>query len=179
MSDVTEQYEDDLYDEASEEFPAKEDLKDRLVAVWVTGKQGQRKNADGKSYPWIETITLALDDGLEGDKAATRADGSPNLVGPAPAQLDGFQWSTQGMVSRLQPRLSLKAKDGVTPSYRPMIGRINSQKNKVKGRSDSWSIAAPTDEDKAVAEQHKALIRKVTAEVRALREQNAEDEAFD
>ena len=175
MSDVT----TDLYDEASEEFPGKEDLKDRLVAVWVTGNKGKRANADGKMYDWVETITFVLDDGLEGDKAEARADGSPNLVGSAPARLDKFQWSTSGMVSRLEPRITLKDPKSGEPVYRPMIGRINSQKNKIKGRSDSWSIAAPTDHDKAIADGFADQLRQITAEVKEMREGAENDAAFD
>jgi hypothetical protein len=162
---------EDLFDEASEEFASKEDFKDRLVAVWVTGKKGTRQNADGKEYGWVETITLALDDGPDGESAT-------QLVGSAPARQDNLQWSTEGMVSRLLPRITIKDANG-NPIYRPMIGRVNSRKNKVKGRSDSWSIASPTDEDKAVAVAHGALLASITAEVKAARETTDDTKAFD
>lgn len=169
---------DEFYDDANEEFASKEDLKDRLVAVWVTGKTGQRRNADGKSYGYVETITMALDDGPEW--TGKRADGTPNLVGLAPAQLDNFQWSTEGMVARLTPRINLKDGAG-EPNYKPMVGRINSRKNKVKGRSDSWSIAAPTEDDKVFLRKPEitAQLQRVTAEVKALREAAADSAAFD
>lgn len=172
MTDETQTQE--FYDEASEEFPGKEDFKDRLVAVWVTGKKGTRQNADGKSYPWVETITLALDDGPDGD-------GATALVGPAPERVDKLQWSTNGMVARLEPRITKKDADG-NPVYRPMIGRVNSRKNRIKGRSDSWSIASPTETDKATADQYADLLKSITAEVKEMREtapDGDESNAFD
>jgi hypothetical protein len=165
----------EYYDDANEEFPGKEDLKDRLVAIWVTGKKGTRRNADGGTYPWVETITLVMDDGPDGTF-------STPLVGPAPERLDKFQYSQGGLVSRLEPRISKKDGDG-NLIFRPMIGRINSRKNKIKGRSDSWSIAAPNEDDKAMIDSEFAeLIKEITAEVRELRtaaDDSDENQAFD
>jgi hypothetical protein len=171
--------EDEFYDEANEEFPGKEDLKDRLVAVWVTGKTGKRVSADGKPYPYVETVTLVLDDGPEW--TGKRQDGTPNLVGTAPAQLDNFQWSTEGMVARLTPRINAKHAESGEPNYRPMVGRINSRKNKVKGYSDSWSIAAPSEDDKALLRtpEVKAQLARITAEVTKLRAETEDQAAFD
>jgi hypothetical protein len=165
----------ELFDEAKEEFPSKEDLKDRLVAIWVTGKQGERKSdiPGNKSYEWIETITLVLDDGPDGSSFT-------DLVPAAPQRLDAFQLSFSGATARLKPRINLRGKDG-QPSYKPMIGRVNSRKNKVKGMSDSWSIASPTPEEAAfVTANHADRLRAITAEVKAMREgTGSDDAAFD
>lgn len=152
----------DVYDDANEEFAGKDDLKDRLVAIWVTGKKGTRPGANSKPYPWVETVTLVLDDGPDGTSYTP-------LIGPALERLDKFQYSQGGLVARLEPRISKKDGDG-NPIYRPMIGRINSRKNKTKGYSDSWSISAPTEQDKALVDQHLDLIREITTEVKEMRE---------
>lgn len=169
--------EDEYYDDATEEFPAKEDLKDRLVAVWVTGKKGTRKsNVDQKVYPYVETVVLVLDDGPE--YTGKRPDGTPNLVGPAPARLDAFQWSTAGMVARLLPRIGKKDAEG-NVVYKPMVGRINSRKNRIKGMSDSWSIAAPTEDDKAAMRPFHEAMAGITAEMKDAAEGEADAQAFD
>jgi hypothetical protein len=165
---------DEFFDEATEAFPGKEDLKDRLVAVWVLDR-GQDKNTDGKFYPFVKTITLVLDDGPDGYSPTSVKDGEtvPNLVPPVaedgPQEL-AIRWSTSGMVARLDPRLGKTTK--------PMIGRINSRPNKVKGRSASWSIAAPTDEDKAVARSHVDAIKAITARIEAEATAKVDAEAF-
>lgn len=151
----------DLYDEASEEFAGKEDFKDRLVAIWVTGVKGMRTNADGKSYPWVETITVALDDGPDGESVT-------ELVGPAPERQDKIQWSATGLVSRLEPRITKKDANGDL-IFRPLTGRINTRKNKVKGRADSWSISTPTEDDKVILDGFSDLLREITNEVREAR----------
>jgi hypothetical protein len=175
MSDTTNSTtEDEFFDDAAETFPGKEDLKDRLVAVWALGR-GQDKNSDGKFYPYVTGITLVLDDGPNGWSPTSIKDGEtvPNLV-PAVSE-DGPQelairWSTAGMVSRLDPRIGKTTK--------PMIGRINSRPNKVKGRSASWSISSPTDEDKATAREHVSAIKAITARIEKDAEAKVDAEAF-
>jgi hypothetical protein len=153
--------EDEFFDDAAETFPGKEDLKDRLVAVWATGR-GQDKNADGKTYPYVTGVTLVLDDGPDGWSPTSVKDGEtvPNLV-PAVAdegpQEIALRWSTSGMVSRLDPRVGKTTK--------PMIGRINSRPNKVKGRSASWSIATKTESDLATVLEHGSAIKAITARI--------------
>jgi hypothetical protein len=166
--------EDEFFDDAAEAFPGKEDLKDRLVAVWAL-ERGQDKNNEGKAYPFVKTITLVLDDGPNGWSPTSIKDDEtvPNLVPPVaedgPQEL-ALRWSTEGMVARLDPRIGKTTK--------PMIGRINSRKNKTSGRSASWSIAAPTDEDKATARGHVDAIKAVTARVEAEANAAVDAEAF-
>lgn len=155
---------DEFWDDAQETFPGKEDLKDRLVAVWALEK-GQDKNADGKVYATVQSITLVLDDGPEGWQVQVIRDDEmtpnrvPSVTDEGPQEL-ALRWSTEGMVSRLGPR--------VGKTVKPMLGRINSRPNKVKGRSASWSISSPTEEDYAVARQHgeaiKAIIQRMEKE---------------
>lgn len=162
---------DEFYDEANEEFPSKEDLKDRLVAIWVSGTKGTRKGNDGKMYPWVETTTLVIDDGPDG-KSTT------DLVGPALVKLDNFQWSVGGMTSRLLPRI--KAVDeGGNRIFKPMVGRINSRKNKTKGFSDSWSIAKPTEEDKVKLRAIQDKLEAITETVRKESTEAEDSAAFD
>ena len=172
---------DEFYDEATETFPRKEDFEDRLVAIWVTGKHGTRNSeATGKPYGWVETVTMALDDGQDGTKGLGNAsDGDPFLVGPAPAVAEPFQWSAEGMYSRLYPRIKLVDGEG-QPDYRPVIGRINRRKNAKKGFNDSWSIGKPTDQDKAfIRENHLERLASTTARVKKDREEAQDSEAFD
>ena len=151
---------EEFFDSATSEFPAKEDLKDRLVAIWNTGKEGSRvSEANGKAYPYVETVTLVLDDGPDG-WTGKRADGDPNLVASVadagPQRLDGFQWSASGIYSRASKR---KVGD------KPMIGRINSKKNTKKGFSDAWSIAEMTEDDKVTARKYTDLFHQISAEM--------------
>lgn len=167
---MTDQKEDEFFDSATSEFPAKEDLKDRLVAIWNTGKEGTRTSqATGKSYPWVETVTLVLDDGPQGWNAV-RWDGEANLVPSVatdgPQRLDGFQWSAAGIYSRASKR---------PIGGKPMIGRINSRKNSVKGMADAWSISEMTDEDKDIARKHLGLFHQIADEI----QKKQDDSAFD
>lgn len=182
---MTQPQEDEFFDSATSEFPAKEDLNGRLVAIWNTGKEGKRQSeVTGKSYPYVETVTVVLDDG-PGDWYATNAKRMANGIdGPAagvddclvpsvrlngPQQLDGFQWSATGVYSRTVRR---------EPYGKPMIGRINSRKNKTKGMSDAWSIAECTPEDMEIARSHRDYIMRTTADLKAAHQQVSDDEAF-
>jgi hypothetical protein len=179
MTDTTEDLE--LFDDATEEFPAKEDLKDRLVAIWVTGKNGMRKgNAPGsKPYAWYETVTLVLDDGpnwtgqkiVDGEQKEMLV---PSVAENGPQRLDGFQYSQGGLTARLAQRvLNDKPK-----TFKPMLGRINSRKNSQQGFSPSWSISEPTDADRATARAQANLIRQISAEMEAGKAAT-DDEAFE
>jgi hypothetical protein len=167
--------EDEFFDDAQETFPGKEDLKDRLVAVWALEK-GTDKNADGKVYATVQSVTLVLDDGPDGWSPTSIRDGeaTPNRV-PS-VEEEGLQelalrWSTEGMVSRLAPR--------VDKTTKPMIGRINSRPNKVKGRSASWSIAAPTEDDKVIVRQHADEIRAVSQRIQDEKNKATDTAVFD
>lgn len=179
MTDTTDELE--LFDDAQEEFPGKEDLKDRLVLVWATGKHGQRKGANGKPYDWYETITLVLDDGpnwtgrkiVDGDSKPILV---PAVADEGPQRLDPFQWSTGGMTSRLANRVQ-----GDKPkSFKPFLGRINSRPNSQKGFNASWSIAEPTADDKATAVRYAGLIKQIGAELeQRINGSGSDDGAFD
>ena len=186
MTDVnTSANEDEFYVEAEDEFPVKEDFEDRLVAIWPTGKKGTRpsEQAGADPYPWVETITMALDDGPDGaELPGARSDKSPFLIGPAgsdTAVAEAFQWSATGVYSRVEPRLRKKMADGETPDYRPVIGRINRRKNVKKGFNDSWSLGKPTEADKATVNRYADALRAMTARVAAERSQAEDAAAFD
>lgn len=168
---MTQPNEDEFFDSATSEFPAKEDLKDRLVAIWYTGNHGTRvgKAPGAKPYGWAETVTLVLDDGPNG-WSETRQDGDPNLVPSVaengPQKLDKFQWSTGGVYSRVSKR---------PVGGKPMIGRINSRKNSVKGFNDAWSIAEMTDEDREIARKYVGLFREIAEDL----DKAQDSQAFD
>ncbi len=167
--------EDEFYDDAEETFPGKEDLRDRLVAVYAL-ERGQDKNSDGKLYPFVTSVTLVLDDGPDGWSPTSIKDGEtvPNLVASVaengPQEIN-LRWSTEGMVARLDPRIG--------KTFKPMVGRINSRPNKVKGRSASWSISKPTDEDKAIARPHLEAIKAVSARLEDAATKAENKAAFD
>jgi len=168
MTDTSTTEDLEFFDEATEEFPGKEDLKDRLVAIFVTGKHGQRKGTapGSKPYDWYETITLVLDDGPNWDgKKIVDGDKVPMLVPSVKEngvqRLDSFQYSQGGLTARLSQRVQ-----GDKPkTFMPLLGRINSRKNSQPGFSASWSIGKPTEEDKILAREHNELFRSVAAEL--------------
>jgi len=158
MTDYTD---DDFFDDATEEFPSKRDLKDRLVAIFAIGPVGQRQAKSGnKPYTYVETVTVVLDNGPDGT-VYTRI--VPE-VGADPIVLPGLQWSPGGMVARLKPRV------GTQLELKPLVGRINSKPNKNPDFSPSWSIAEPTDADKAVVRAAKVSLLKVRDDIVAARE---------
>lgn len=160
------EFDDDLFEPAKSEFPAKEDLLNRLVVIYPTGKTGKRPaSSGGDPYPWYETMTVVLDDGPDGTAAT-------ELVGPAPQVLRGFQWSASGLVSRLMVKPSNAEKVG------SLVGRINTMPNKIKGRTPPWSIAAPTEEEMALARQYADLCRSVRDEIKAMHQAAADENAF-
>jgi hypothetical protein len=185
LTDTTEDLE--LFDNTTTEFPSKYDLKDRLVAVWVTGKHGVEKGTD-KPYEWVETITIALDDpkgvqdwdemvkNKEKDLVPTLV---PSVVQNGPHRLDALRWSTTGTVTRLKPRIDLKDKKTQEPVYRPLIGRVDEMV--AKQGSNPWTFKPATPEDLAyIRENFADLIRKTTIEVKGKREGTGSDEqAFD
>lgn len=191
MTDTTSTTEDlELFDNAKQEFPSKYDLRDRLVAIWVTGKKGERPGQKGESYPWVETVTLVMDDPngtQDWDGMVKNEDGDlvetlvPSVVAEGPTRLNNFQWSAGGPVSRLEPRIMLKDKKTDAPIYRPLIGRINERKSTQKGRNNPWGIATCTeDEMKYISENFADKLRAITIEVKGLREGTGSDEkAFD
>lgn len=166
MTDTTEVV--DLFDEAQEEFPGKEDLKDRLVLIWVTGKHGQRKGTapGSKPYDWYETVTLVIDDGPNWNgKKIVDGEAVPMLVPSVkeegPQRLDSFQYSQGGLTARLAQRVA-----GDKPkTFKPMLGRINSRKNSQPGFSASWSIGKPTEADLQVARKYSDLIAQISKEL--------------
>lgn len=162
---------DDLFEDAKETFPGKPDLKDRLVVVYPTGVTGWRKSdiPGNKDYEWFESTTVVLDDGPTGE---TYTDLVPSVAANGPQVLTGFQWTGSGFEARLRPL----AAD--TTKVRSMLGRINSRPNKIKGMSDSWSIAAPTEAEKATARKHTAVCAAARQAVAANRAKVQDEAAF-
>ncbi len=182
MTDTTTPETVDIFDDAQEEFPGKEDLKDRLVLIWATGKHGVRKSdqAGSKPYDWYETITLVIDDGPNWNgKKIVDGESVPMLVPSVkedgPQRID-FQYGQKGLTSRLAQRVNLSP---VQPTingqpvidkpktFAPMLGRINSQKNKQAGFNAAWSIGKPTDADKVIARKYNDLIAQISKELEA------------
>jgi hypothetical protein len=175
VSDVNSNTQDEFFDDAQDVFPGKEDLKDRLVAVYALEK-GTDFNDRKEPYPIVQSVTLVLDDGPDGWQATVIRDGEQAENRVASVEAEGIQelslrWSTNGMVSRLAPR--------VGKTFKPMIGRINSRPNKTKGHSASWSISSPTDADKDVARKYEAELRAISARLEAEANKATDAAAFD
>lgn len=196
---------EDFYDSASSLFPKVEHLAPsippkfgagRLVAIWPTGKTGERKGSNGDMYPWVETVTLVLDNGPAGAEVNINpayAEGSEEivgLVGNDPIRLDAFQHSTGGLVARLQKRLK-----GVSPAkhddagneirpavplrWRPMIGRINTQASSTNKNVAAFSISDMTDGDRLIARKFATVIKALNAEMKARETEKEDSDAFD
>jgi hypothetical protein len=168
--------EDEFFDDAEDTFPGKEDLKNRLVAVYALDR-GTDTNAEGKSYPFVTTVTLVLDDGPDGWSPTSFKNDEqvPNLV-PSVAengpQEINLRWSTEGMVARLDQRIG--------KTWKPMIGRINSRPNSQKGRSASWSISKPTEDDKVIARPFvESHIKPISERLEAEANKDIDKAAFD
>jgi hypothetical protein len=164
-------------DGASAEFPKAENLAPtvppnfgpgRLVAIWAQSA-GSRKNDKGKDYPFVQTLTLVLDNGPDGDQ-------TDEVIGSAPVRLDDFQHSTTGLVARLQKRVTGVNAKGVALKYRPMIGRMNTQASSQNKNVAAFSISEPTPADMMVARKYKDMIMAINAELEA-KDTQAEDEA--
>ena len=170
----------ELFDDVPDSFPSKFDLKDRLVAVWVTGKHGMRKG-EREDYPFEETITLVLDDGPNGwqaqvlnfESGSMQENLVPSVAAEGPYRMDKFQWSATGIASRLAPRREKKIS-------RPMLGRVNVKPNAQKGRAAPWSLANATVEEKeAAAKVAGPLIAQICAEVEKMLTGAADASDFD
>jgi len=172
------QDDDDLFEGATDEFPAKFDMRDRLVVIYPTGVKGSRLGENGKSYDWYETTTVVLDDGPKGWSEVGRDDHGndrpmlvPSVEDEGAQVLEHFQWSAVGMTSRIANKLP--GSDGKPGS---LLGRINSRPGK-NGRNPSWSISAPTEEDKVTARKYTAVCKaardKVMAEINAKKDEAA------
>jgi hypothetical protein len=171
--------EDDFYDEATEGFAKVEHLAPslppnfgpgRLVAIWAISKGlGKAKNPqNGKTtYPYVNTVTLVLDDGPEGISAPGWDESVATLVPAAPQRLDGFQHSTGQMVPRLERRLTAKNAKDVPLRFRPYIGRMNTQASQNNKNVASYGISEMTDEDKAIVLKYKDMIKAINAEMEA------------
>lgn len=175
---VTEE-DEEWMDGASSAFPKVENLAPsvppnygpgRLVAIWAL-KNGTRKGDNG-TYPFVETVTLVLDNGPDGSQV-------DELVGPAPVKLDAFQHSTTGLVARLTKRVDGVNARGVKLRYRPMIGRLNTQASKANKNVAAFSIAEPTAADMEVARGYKDMITGINKALEAADATAEDTEAFD
>jgi hypothetical protein len=177
MTDSTEEF----YDDAANTFPSKVDLAPdgtfehgqmgagRLVAVWAV-KNGVGTK-DGKSYSYVDSITLVLDDGLDGTYFT-------ELVGPAPQRIE-MQHSTGGLVARLKGRVEGRNAKGVSLKYRPMIGRINTQPSKANAAVAAYSISPPTEDDRVVVDGFKKMIIDINQELESRDAEDSDTQAFE
>lgn len=137
----------------------------RLVAIYA------RENGVGKGdngpYPYVETITLVLDNGPDG---AQSDDLVPAVTGD-PIRLD-LRHSTTGLVARLKPRV------GTAKGNRPLVGRINTQASSRNKNVAAFSIAEPTAEDMNVARAAKAYIMAVNKELDEAATKSEDENAF-
>jgi hypothetical protein len=164
---------DDFYDDATDGFAKVEHLapslppkfgQGRLLAIWVTG-EGKRKNDQGEFYPFVETVTVTLDDGPDGLDAQGWSPEAAELVPEGFQRLDKFQHSTGGLVARLAKRLTGRDKNGTPLRFRPLIGRINTQPSSKNKNVAAYSISTPTDSDREIIRAHGDAIRAINAEL--------------
>jgi hypothetical protein len=163
---------EEYYDDVTNAFPAVEHLAPplppfglgRLVAIWAK-EVGTAKGNNGDPYTYVETITVALDDGPNGDQVH-------ELVGPAPYRVD-MRHSTGYLTAKLKARVTAKHPvSGVPQRFRPLIGRVDTQPSKNNKNLAAYGWKPMTEDDKAIVEQHKDLIISINQEL----EQAAEDE---
>lgn len=186
--------EDDFYDEASSLFPKAEHLAPsippkfgdgRLVAIWPTSQGTRTSKTDNKPYPYVETVTVVLDDGPDGNLsgpgwAEEAAEIVPAVGDGEPVRLDKFQHSTSGLVARLEKRLTGKHPKTKTPlRFRPMIGRMNTRASANNKNVAAYSVAEMTDGDRVIAEKHKAYIIAINKELEAGEKDAENASAFD
>lgn len=167
-------------DGASATFPKAENLAPsvppnfgpgRLVAIWAQ-ENGTRKNDKGKEYPYVQTLTLVLDNGPDG----TQTD---EVVGSAPVRLEDFQHSTGGLVARLSKRVTGHNAKGVALKYRPMIGRMNTQPSSQNKNVAAFSISEPTADDMIVARKYADMIKGINKELEDKDKQSEDSAAFE
>jgi hypothetical protein len=163
---------DDFYDDATDTFPKAEHLAPsippnfgdgRLLAIWVLS-EGTRTGDNGP-YPFVETITVTLDDGPNGLDAPGFPEESEELVGSGFQRLDKFQHSTGGLVARLSKRLTGRNRDGVPLRFRPLIGRINTQPSKNNKHVPAYSLSTPVDSDREIISSYGNEIRAINREL--------------
>jgi hypothetical protein len=171
--------EEDFYDDATAAFPSVEDLapsdapfgEGRLVAIYAKSN-GQRKGNNGDMYGFTETITVALDDGPEGDQVT-------EMVGAAPYRVD-MRHSTGFIHAKLQGRVEGKhPKSGRPLKYLPLIGRINTQASQQNKKVAAYGLAPKTDDDLVILQRHKALLKGITAELEAADKAKDDADGFD
>lgn len=134
------EFDDELVDEASSVFPGMEDLDGRLVGIFAL-KKGTAEGDSGE-YPFIETVTVVLDDGKDGDKVT-------ELVGPAPQIID-FRHSTGYLVKTLDRRVNGIDQHDRPLWERPYVGRIDSQPSKRNKKVLAYAIREPEEGDRAL-----------------------------
>ena len=166
---------EEFYDDATSAFPSVEHLAPsvppnfgagRLVAIWAV-ENGTAKGKNGM-YPFTQTITLALDDGPNGDQAN-------EMVPTAPYRLE-MRHSTGYIQGKLRGRVDGKTTKGVPLRFRPMIGRVNTQASSNNKNVPAYAIAPATDEEKATTVQkHRELIISISKELEA---KAADSDAF-
>lgn len=167
-----------LFDPAKDMFPSKEDLEDRLVVIYPTGKTGERvSQSTGKPYTWYETTTVVLDDGPDGWRPTVTVDHVerenlvPSVADNGPQVLRNFQWSTGALTARLAP-IADDAK------VRSIVGRINTRPPTKKGMNPPWGIAKPTEDEMNVARQYADVCRQARLEIREHRQKASDEAAF-
>jgi hypothetical protein len=164
---------DEFYDDATDGFVKVEHLapslppnfgEGRLLAIWATGR-GTRTNKEGKVYPYVETITVTLDDGPEGlDAPGWEADAA-ELAPEGWNRFDKFQHSTGSLVARLDKRLTGRDKNDVPLRFRPYIGRLNTQPSRNNKNVAAYSISSPTEADRETIRAFGDKLRAINVEL--------------
>jgi hypothetical protein len=174
VSDTTEEF----YDDVTSEFPNVEHLAPsdapfgtgRLVAIWAK-ELGTGKGNNGP-YGYVETITLALDNGPDGTQVH-------EMVGEAPYRVE-MRHSTGYLYNKLKGRVTGKhPKTGVPLKFRPLIGRVDTQASQSNKKVAAYGWKPMTDEDKVIVDRYKDMIISINKELEAEAEGASDAEAFE
>lgn len=169
---------EDFYDDATSAFPSAEHLaptvppnfgEGRLVAIWAISN-GEAKGNNGV-YGYTETITLALDDGPDGDQAN-------EMVPAAPFRTD-MRHSTGYIHGKLKGRVTGKNAKGIPLRWRPLIGRVNTKASTNNKNVAAFGIAPKTDDDMVIVNRYKSLIIEINKELEAVEKEAENSDAFD
>lgn len=169
--------EDDFFDAATSTFPAVEHLAPsippkfgagRLVAIWAL-ENGTSVGNNGP-YAWTQSITVALDDGPNGDQVN-------DLVGKAPFRVE-MRHSTSNIQGKLRGRVTGKTQSGIPLKYRPVIGRVNTQASSANKNVAAYGLSEPTEADMDIARANRALIVSINKELEEADSKSEDQAAF-
>ena len=175
---TTTDQDDEFFDDTTVDFPAVKHLAPgvrqgfgdgRLVAIWALSNHTGKGN--NGPYDYTESITLALDDGPNGDQ-------HNDMVGPAPFRVP-MRHSTGYIQTKLKDRVDGVSAKGVPLRFRPLIGRVNTQASKNNADVAAFGLEPKADSDTPTVMKYKDLIVSINKELEAKATKAEDDSAFE